>query len=203
MTKEQLIHAMSLLNFTEISDYTIDQDYDSITMLNDLVKPTQEELDAAQALEDERIALQVEADRKAAIDLRIQALGDIPLLIGIYLEQNSANLDENGCVNIAGFSDCSRLESSFGWSFKNLSKPTIDQLETLISTKTSNELDEAWKQLRQKRDELLSACDFTQLVDAPLNEQQKTDWTTYRQSLRDLPTNTQNPTNPIWPIKPS
>lgn len=61
----------------------------------------------------------------------------------------------------------------------------------------------AWSELRNKRDLLLKETDFTQLADAPLTEQQKLDYSTYRQALRDLPANTVDPTSPNWPVKPS
>jgi len=57
----------------------------------------------------------------------------------------------------------------------------------------------AWETLRKERNSCLSACDWTQVADAPVN---KTVWATYRQSLRDLPQNTQDPLNPVWPTKP-
>jgi hypothetical protein len=45
-------------------------------------------------------------------------------------------------------------------------------------------------QIRNKRDELLTACDWTQLADVlALHDQIWIDsWTTYRQALRDFPT---------------
>ena len=47
------------------------------------------------------------------------------------------------------------------------------------------------QQLRElwylKRDPLLAATDWTQLVDAPLTEAKKAEWARYRQALRDMP----------------
>lgn len=57
--------------------------------------------------------------------------------------------------------------------------------------------------LRSQRNTLLSECDWTQLVDSPLSVEEKADWAAYRQLLRDLPENTQDPLNPIWPAKPT
>ena len=54
--------------------------------------------------------------------------------------------------------------------------------------------------MRGIRNELLAQCDWTQLVDSPVD---KTAWATYRQSLRDLPTQTGFPDNITWPTKPS
>jgi hypothetical protein len=54
----------------------------------------------------------------------------------------------------------------------------------------------AWAELRSKRDSMLAGTDQTQLPDFP----QKNLFTAYRQALRDLPENTQDPTNPVWPV---
>lgn len=61
------------------------------------------------------------------------------------------------------------------------------------------ELDGAWGQLRVMRRQKLSACDWTQVPDAPVDQAA---WATYRQQLRDLPSNTVDPFNPIWPTPP-
>ena len=54
--------------------------------------------------------------------------------------------------------------------------------------------------IRVTRNELLAQCDWTQLADSPVD---KTVWATYRQSLRDLPTQTGFPDDITWPTKPS
>ncbi len=60
-----------------------------------------------------------------------------------------------------------------------------------------------WATLRTLRDAKLAACDWTQLPDSALIAQDKASWATYRQELRDLPENTADPANPVWPTKPS
>ncbi|MDA7649924.1 phage tail assembly chaperone [Verrucomicrobiales bacterium] len=57
--------------------------------------------------------------------------------------------------------------------------------------------------LRDKRNVFLLKSDWTQSSDSPLTDAKKEEWRTYRQALRDLPTNTTDPANPIWPIQPS
>ncbi len=42
-------------------------------------------------------------------------------------------------------------------------------------------------ELRARRDGLLSKCDWTQTVDAPLDEETQGKWAVYRQALRDIP----------------
>ncbi len=60
--------------------------------------------------------------------------------------------------------------------------------------------------IRQERDSKLYACDWTQLTDAPLNENKKQEWTIYRQQLRDLPQNQPSLTSleeVVWPTPPT
>lgn len=52
---------------------------------------------------------------------------------------------------------------------------------------------------RQKRDALLSACDWTQLPDVPISTKDK--WSDYRQKLRDI-TDQLDPFNIDWPTPP-
>jgi hypothetical protein len=61
----------------------------------------------------------------------------------------------------------------------------------------------AMRSLRRKRQLDLSSSDWTQMPDAPLTDEKKQEWATYRQQLRDLPENTTDPSNPTWPTQPS
>lgn len=58
---------------------------------------------------------------------------------------------------------------------------------------------EEWSALRVERDALLSNSDWTQVKDAPVDQSA---WASYRQALRDLPANTDDPANPVWPTPP-
>jgi|TARA_R110000823_G_C15938860_1_gene500231 hypothetical protein len=57
--------------------------------------------------------------------------------------------------------------------------------------------------LRLDRDLRLSQSDFTQATDTTQTVTNKAAWATYRQELRDLPANTLDPENVIWPVSPS
>jgi len=46
-----------------------------------------------------------------------------------------------------------------------------------------------WNAVRIERNTLLTESDWTQMSDSPLADSKKTEWATYRQSLRDLPAN--------------
>lgn len=57
--------------------------------------------------------------------------------------------------------------------------------------------------LRAERTARLTACDWTQLPDAPLTPEQRTAWAAYRQALRDLPeTYAHDPAAVVWPAMP-
>lgn len=55
---------------------------------------------------------------------------------------------------------------------------------------------------RRQRDAMLSACDWTQIADAPLDAAQKAAWSAYRKALRDVPAQPGFPTIITWPISP-
>ena len=59
-----------------------------------------------------------------------------------------------------------------------------------------------WKELRQERNKRLTKCDWVVIratsTDTPVPEE----WKTYMQALRDLPANTEDPENPVWPVPP-
>ena len=58
------------------------------------------------------------------------------------------------------------------------------------------------KSLRQQRNERLAETDWVSLKYYDLGQPVPTEWTEYRQALRDLPANTEDPANPVWPTKP-
>jgi hypothetical protein len=57
----------------------------------------------------------------------------------------------------------------------------------------------AWQSLRSERTRRLAASDWTQVADAPVDAAA---WATYRQALRDMPGNTTDPHNTVWPTAP-
>ena len=87
------------------------------------------------------------------------------------------------------------------WSETNtLPKPTLEEL-----TEKWNEYVAAQplKDLRKERDALLIKTDKYALPDWPhASPAKQTEWIEYRQALRDLPGNTEDPANPVWPVRP-
>lgn len=57
--------------------------------------------------------------------------------------------------------------------------------------------------LRKRRNRFLDETDKYMTIDYPhASDEAKQRWLDYRQALRDLPSNTEDPTNPVWPVRP-
>ena len=72
--------------------------------------------------------------------------------------------------------------------------------EAEIAERESQHLESAWRALRAERDRRLAESDWTVLGDSPTPTAA---WKAYRQALRDLPANTTDPFNVVWPTPPS
>lgn len=70
-----------------------------------------------------------------------------------------------------------------------------DEIATRIATKESV--------VRSEREPMLSACDWTQLPDAPITAEKAAEWRTYRAELRAITEQPGFPWTVIWPIAPS
>lgn len=80
----------------------------------------------------------------------------------------------------------------------------VVEYDVVTQTFSDPKIDDAWRYLRNERSRLLVVSDWTQLNDIPTETQQM--WAVYRQALRDLPANVENPMdeeNIPWPAQPS
>ena len=102
------------------------------------------------------------------------------------------------------------VSPSLRWVDCNDSSIIADQFHSYVDGKfvvqtTSNE--EHLATLRRERNARLQSSDWTQASDSPLSSDKKTEWATYRQTLRNIPANTADPaafwSNPTWPDEPS
>ena len=59
-----------------------------------------------------------------------------------------------------------------------------------------------WADIRSKRDGLLAETDWVVVKAQEVGEAVPAAWVTYSQALRDLPANTADPANPVWPSAP-
>ncbi|KGM86773.1 hypothetical protein rosmuc_03066 [Roseovarius mucosus DSM 17069] len=56
--------------------------------------------------------------------------------------------------------------------------------------------------IRNIRNQLLAASDWTQLPDAPLGSEARAAWASYRQALRDVTNGVTGPDQIEWPARP-
>jgi hypothetical protein len=79
----------------------------------------------------------------------------------------------------------------------------IWQTQWQIISKSSEEIaadqELVMRNVRDLRNKLLANSDWTQLSDSPVD---KNAWATYRQSLRDIPAQSEFPWDVVWPITP-
>ncbi len=59
-----------------------------------------------------------------------------------------------------------------------------------------------WSVIRIERNAKLAECDWTQLVDSALSVEAQAAWGVYRQALRDIPADNNDPYNIDWPTAP-
>ena len=108
---------------------------------------------------------------------------------------------------ILSFFDTRPHTCSFGDTWESIElpegyeKPSKEEFEAKLQ-----ELIDAQplKKLRAERDALLSQTDKYATIDFPHgSEAAKQAWLDYRQALRDLPANTTDAENPVWPEAPN
>ena len=58
------------------------------------------------------------------------------------------------------------------------------------------------KDLRTERNKRLTECDWVVTRATSTDTPVPDEWKTYMQTLRDLPSTTEDPTNPVWPTSP-
>ena len=108
------------------------------------------------------------------------------------LEQNKANEELQLLLSQTNEFGVNLYELKDG----KATKITTEQLKILTNTA-------ALEQLKAKRNDLIKATDFVFNPDAPQIIKDKLELIkTYRQALRDLPANTPDPTNVVWPVNP-
>ncbi len=76
-----------------------------------------------------------------------------------------------------------------------VTKAIVDKNADQITTDTASKSVE----VRNKRNQLLSTSDWTQVLDAPVD---RAAWATYRQALRDVTLQAGFPWDIAWPVKP-
>jgi len=86
------------------------------------------------------------------------------------------------------------------WFSSDISKPTLAEVNAKIEELKAAE---PMRLLRIERDKLLAEVDWVTIRSYNQNVPVPEEWVAYCQALRDLPANTTDPANPVWPTKPS
>lgn len=112
---------------------------------------------------------------------------DVPLILSEYYKGQEWSLGDDNYETLKWYEE------------NTLPKPTLEEL-----TEKWNEYVAAqpMKNLRKERNRRLAEVDWIFSGDYQLSEEEWGAWTTYRQALRDLPSTTEDPANPVWPEKP-
>ena len=75
---------------------------------------------------------------------------------------------------------------------------TAEEIQQNLAQATNLSQEDNEANLRSTRNRLLAETDYLACADSTLTDEMRA----YRQALRDLPANTADPANPVWPVKP-
>ena len=100
----------------------------------------------------------------------------------------------------SGFSITGNDYDQLIWYDTEIPKPTLEELTTKHEELVAAQ---PLKDLRKQRDTLLAKTDKYANTDWPhASLAKQTEWIEYRQALRNLPSVTEDPVNPVWPVRP-
>ena len=114
---------------------------------------------------------------------------DIPLILSEYYKGQEWTLNGDDYESLIWYDERNTLP-----------KPTLEEL----TEKWNGHLAaQPLKELRQERNRRLAEVDWVFSADYHIASEERGVWVAYRQALRDLPSEAEDPTNPMWPTKPS
>lgn len=97
-------------------------------------------------------------------------------------DQRTQQLEQNGQPHLE------QDQWFLGWTVKDKTAEEVQQYDDNVAAS-----------VRNQRNALLTASDWTQVADAPVDQ---VAWAEYRQALRDVTTQEGFPHNVVWPVKP-
>ena len=106
---------------------------------------------------------------------------------------------------ILSFFESRPHEYSFGDTWESIrlpegyEKPSKEVFEAKLQELINAQ---PWKKLREERNKRLTECDWVTLRSVATDTSIPDEWKVYMQALRDLPANTTDPENPVWPVAP-
>lgn len=76
--------------------------------------------------------------------------------------------------------------------------------EEALNKHNLNVMESKWILFRNERNRYIKESNWIVSVsNSPLSQEKIEEWKVYRQALRDLPANTTDPENPVWPEAPT
>lgn len=135
-----------------------------------------------------QITLYVEGIAPIAIDLPIDDEGNVPTgealteYLGGFIPTWHFDRKKRLAQGIRNGSEIAALVEP-----EPITEATIEQLAASV---------------RARRNIALITSDWTQTLDAPINEIERPAWASYRQQLRDMPEQEGFPVSVVWPISP-
>jgi len=126
---------------------------------------------------------------EAEAQARVIELHEMGLTDAFYIDNNETAVNGVHCSH-----------TGHHWVADSVTKTvTLDQASFDAEVHSDN-----MQILRKERNERLKESDKNVLPDrwVKMDDNSKTEWSDYRQSLRDLPANTPDPANPTWPTLP-
>jgi len=109
------------------------------------------------------------------------------------------NENELNVYNVVSVVESQKPSFNSNTEFLDYNVELVDNVWTVVYFKQQRSEEEVTQIMRLKRDNLLKESDWTQLSDASVDSAA---WSTYRQALRDIPSQSEFPFNITWPTQP-
>lgn len=142
-------------------------------------------------------------DQKLVVDCSRSGRPDTELIEKLFMEAAVAASEGqmDRAANIANQAKSLRDKVAEGPVETYVPLTMEEQTQRLADAAATMEMHWVW--FRLDRDSRLKACDWTQMPDCGLSQAAVEAWQRYRQILRDLPSRTKDPRDPVWPNPPS
>ena len=112
------------------------------------------------------------------------------------------------CPKIGGFSNGVTYESIYFGSYPH-PIPSKEEFEIRLDQAVNHNIlkkeieSKPITKVRQERNKRLADVDWIFSTDYQIDDTIYKEWLTYRKALRDLPSATEDPENPVWPEQPA
>jgi len=115
-----------------------------------------------------------------------------------------ANLAHDALLSLLGVES---ITGAYAWApeWEGITLPEdyVKPSKEAFETKFKELVDaEPWIILRKERNKRLAESDWVVIKALTTDTQVSDEWKAYMSSLRDLPANTTDPANPVWPTPP-